>query len=407
MHARFRITQVFAAVFCASLLGMALFVSCAKNAAAPQSLPRIVIVTPSETAAPDAFHAAESFAKSPIEGKPSAEFLHLALPDKPKGESGVASFIVDAAADLRVRAIVVAPAVRGTAEGLRRAKEARKAGSELFCVVGGSSDDELAIESSADIIVDLDRVYRAYITVWAAKKMGARSLVAAYEREEASSPAALRERAIMSAAAADLGLGYAAMVAPEGVGDVAFVRAGSGAWLRQYGPDAAFYCSSRELVQSIISGAIGGGGMVVDAAGAASAGAYAAALGVDLSSAKGDSKKERALVEAAAAAVGMKGRLGLWDAADGDACVAGLSEFATRVIKGTAKKDEIKDLTAALDARTGSAWIADYDVDSSTGVKSANRILVRQDIYLLGKGYLQSALQQVPSKYLYIQASGE
>jgi hypothetical protein len=387
-----------AVALCGATLG-----SCAKGKAEAAPKPGLLLVlTPPESAAGPEFRAAEALAGQGLKG--GLEVSHLAFPDKPKGESGIAAFIADAAADPRIKAVVVVPAPLGTAEGFRRAKEARGKKADLLCIAALTSDDELSIEASADLVVDLDRSYRAYIVAWEAKKMGAGALVAAYEREEDSSSATMRERAIQSAAAADLGLRYASKTAPEGVQGADFARSGTGAWLREYGHDTAFYCSSRTLAPVLISGAIGGGGMVVDLAGSATTAAYAKAFGVDLSGAKGDAKKERALVEAAAAAVGMKGRLGLWDLSIDEAAVPGLAEYAIRVMKGQAAKAQAKDLAAALDAG-GSLWIAEYDIDPSTGVKSANRILLRQDVYVLGKGYLQSALQQVPPKYLRIEAA--
>jgi hypothetical protein len=400
--------------FAAAALGAALILgSCSRAREPPVAAPRVVIATPSEAAAPGEFRGAEAFVRDYSGAKAGGEALHAVFPDKlkPSDPEAVAGFIAETAADSRVRAIVVDPAPAGTAEGFRRAKEARARGpraeaAALLCVASGAGDDRLLIESAADLVVDLDRVYRAYLIPWAAKKMGAGSLVAAYARDESSDPDSARERAIMSAAAADLGLRFAAMTAPAGVDAAAFVRASTGAWLREYGPDAALYCSDPALAPPLLAGAIAGGGIVVDAAGAATRASYAAALGLALSSAKGDPKKELRLLEDAVGSVGERGRLGLWEAGYSESSARGLGEFAMRVCRGESRKDEVKDLVSALDSRSsGAGWLADYDIDPGTGVRSANRVLLRQDVYVLGKGYLQSALQAVPAKYLAM-ASG-
>ena len=86
----------------------------------------------------------------------------------------------------------------------------------------------------------------------------------------------------------------------------------TGAWLRDYGPDAALYCSDAALAAPLIAGAIAGDGIVVDAAGQATRAVYAAALGLDLSPARGDAGKERRLLERALAAIGGRGRFGEW-----------------------------------------------------------------------------------------------
>jgi hypothetical protein len=389
------------------MLSAGAFSSCsARGAATSVAATQVVLITPPESSAPLQYRGAEAFVRDHAASK-GLTAVHVSFPDakKVENERSVAAFIEERARDERVAAIVVAPAPQGTAEGFRRAKEKRPG---ILCVCSGSSDEPLAIESAADLVVDLDRVGRAYLSAWEAKKMGASALVAAYTRDEDSDPVALRERAIMRAASVKLGLKYAAMVAPKGVGAEEFARAGTGAWLRDYGPKASLYCSDPSLAGPVLSGAVAGGGIVAEAAGEATRAAYAAALGVDLSEAKGDRAKERRLLEKAASAMGLKGRLGLWDSGYGEASARGLGEFAMRVGSGSARKDDLKGLTAAFDARSeGAAWLADYDVDPDTGVKSANHVLLRQDVYVLGSGYLQSALRTIPPEYLTLGSSGD
>ncbi len=384
----------------------ALFVSC--HAPAKVALPpKIVIVTPSEALAPEEFKGAETLVHAYSAKGSKGEVAHAVLPDAKAAASadakasGVASFIAEAASDPRIAAIVVDPALPGSAEGLRRAKQAKPA---LLGFAGDSREDPLAIQASADIVVDLDRVYRAYLIPWAAKKMGAKALVAAYSQAEDAAPDTGREKAIMAAASADLGLKYTSIAAPPGTDAASYARAMTESWLRDYGPDAALYCSEAQLAGPLIAGAIAGDGIVVDEAGRATRAAYAAALGLDLAPAKGSVEGERRLIEQALAAVGGHGRFGEWEADFDQASVEGLGEFALRAVAGAARKDDLKDLVAAFDARSpGAAWLAIYDVDPETGVRSANRVLMRQDIYVFGSGYLQSALVQVPAKYLVLR----
>lgn len=397
-----------------ALLLAALCASCSAPGKDRAEVPRIVIVTPSEASAPEEFKGAESLALAYSAKGSKGEIAHAILPDakasgneKASGaaeartlpsEASVASFIADAASD--AKAIVVDPALPGSAEGFRRAKLAKPG---LLCLAGGSRELPLAIEASADMVADLDRVYRAYLIPWAAKKMGVKTLVAIYGQGEDADPSTARERAIMSEASTDLGLKYAAMVVPQGADAIAYARAMIGAWLRDYGPDASLYSPDAELAVPIIAGSLAGGGLVVDEAGEATRAAYAAALGMDLSPAKGDAKRERRLVERNLDALGIRGRFGEWDAGYARSSIEGLGEFAIRVVEGRARKDVLKDLIEALDARSpGASWLAAYDIDPETGVRSANRVLLRQDVYAFGSGYLQSALKAVPEKYLSI-----
>jgi hypothetical protein len=424
---------------CAATLG-----SCARVRTAEPPLPIVVVATPGASAAPAVFRGAEDFltsyfpqavgakdGKKPAP-KPLGKALHLSLPEAADGdaESAIARSIVEAAGDPRVEAIVVDPAPRGTASGFRRAKDARASPvrpgverqgdgrldeaafaarkAELLCVAVDPVESPLVIESAADLVVCLDRENRAYMAAWAAKKLGASAIVAAYDALDASSAAASRERAIQSAAAADLGLRYAAMVAPKGVEAAAFVRAGSGAWLRDYGPAAALYVSNPDLAAPLLAGAIAGGGILLDAAGESTRASCAEALGLDLGPVEGDAKKEIKLLEDATDKLGGKVRLCFWDSGYAETASAGLGEFAMRVALGKARGDELGDIVAALDSRAhGGAWIASYDLDPDTGVKSGNRVLLRQDYYALGYGYLQSALQATPLKYLILGSGAD
>ncbi len=386
-----------------ALCAMTLCTGACSRAGAQAQTPRILVITPGEALAPREFRAAEALARGlPAAGR-KAEILHAALPDKGAASAAsVAAFIAGAASDGRLKALVVDPALPGTAEGFRRAREARP-GLLLFARGGG--EDALELEASADLVVDLDRLYRAYLVPWASKRMGARALAAVYKQDEAAEPLAQRERLIMGKACAELGLKYAEFESPAGSDAVAYTRAMTGSWLQTLGRDSSFYCADPSLVAPLLSGAIAGGALAADLAGEAGSAAYAAALGLDLSPAKGEARKERSLIEAALSGLGARGRFALWEGDFASASVEGLVEFALRVASGAARKDETKALVAAFDsASSDAAWLAAYDVDGDSGVASANHVLLRQDLYVLGSGYLQSALKVVPAKYLRLGA---
>ena len=99
----------------------------------------------------------------------------------------------------------------------------------------------------------------------------------------------------------------------------------TGAWLSYYGPDASLYCSDGDLAETILAGAIAGGGIVVDEAGRATRAVYAAALGIDLGPAEGDAGKERRLLERALASL-----------ADGDDTGNGMPTTPRRASKALA-----------------------------------------------------------------------
>ena len=65
--------------------------------------------------------------------------------------------------------------------------------------------------------------------------------------------------------------------------------------------------------------------------------------------------------------------------------------------------DSLKDLVACYNEFTpGAKWNASYYTDAGTGVRNNKMVMVRQDTYVLGKGYLGVADVEVPEKYFKI-----
>ena len=64
----------------------------------------------------------------------------------------------------------------------------------------------------------------------------------------------------------------------------------------------------------------------------------------------------------------------------------------------------VQDLFATYSAATpGASWNGSYYVDVQTGVEKTNHVLVYQDTYIFGHGYLNMTDVVVPEKYLTIR----
>ncbi|HPV95729.1 MAG TPA: hypothetical protein PLS99_07680, partial [Thermotogota bacterium] len=101
---------------------------------------------------------------------------------------------------------------------------------------------------------------------------------------------------------------------------------------------------------------------------------------------------------------GGAGRFGTWAFSYGYTTTAGLGELAIRVLKGEASLTRLPDLMAAYNKFTpGAAWNGSFYVDANTGIRARNHILIYQDTYVFGQGFLGSANQEVPEKYLDIR----
>ena len=69
-------------------------------------------------------------------------------------------------------------------------------------------------------------------------------------------------------------------------------------------------------------------------------------------------------------------------------------------MEGQAKLDSLKDLIACYnDVTPGATWNAGYYVDAGTGVRNKKMVLVYQDTYMLGKGFMGATSVEVPEKY--------
>ncbi|MCL1876160.1 MAG: hypothetical protein FWF87_07900, partial [Synergistaceae bacterium] len=83
----------------------------------------------------------------------------------------------------------------------------------------------------------------------------------------------------------------------------------------------------------------------------------------------------------------------------------GLIQHAINVIEGESKMTDMQDALKAFGKYTpGAKWAGSYYVDGTTGVKLDNYMLLLQDTYVFGKGYIGSALLDVPEKYLKISS---
>ncbi|MPN48112.1 hypothetical protein SDC9_195716 [bioreactor metagenome] len=69
-------------------------------------------------------------------------------------------------------------------------------------------------------------------------------------------------------------------------------------------------------------------------------------------------------------------------------------------MKLTSKKDFLKCFDRAT---PGSRWNGNYYTDLGTGVTSKNLMLIYQDTYIFGKGFMGVADVKVPEKYRKIR----
>lgn len=318
--------------------------------------------------------------------------------------------IVGLADDPLMKAIVVNQAVPGTAEAFKRVREKR---SDILLFAGEAHEDPNVIEAAADQVVSADNVARGYLIIWAAKQMGAKTFVHISFPRHMSYELLSRRRYIMEEACKDLGLKFVFETAPDPTSDVGvagaqqFMLEKTPAWVQKYGKDTAFFCTNDAETEPLLKQLMKYGGLFVEADLPSPLMGYPGALGIDLKAEQGDWPAILKKVEQAVIDQGGSGRFGTWAFSYGYTTTAGLGEYAKRCIEGTAKLNNNADVFDAYAKYTpGVVWNGSNYKDLNSGTTSTNHILVYQDTYVFGKGYLGTTKQVVPEKYLTFRAPG-
>jgi hypothetical protein len=214
----------------------------------------------------------------------------------------------------------------------------------------------------------------------------------------------------MEQACKDLGLKFVFETAPDPTSDVGvagaqqFILEKTPAWVKKYGKNTAFFCTNDAHTEPLLKQLAKYGGYFVEADLPSPLMGYPGAFGIDLSKEAGNWPVILKKVEKAVIAAGAKGRMGTWAYSYGYTNSAALAEFGKRIVEGKAKLNSKKDLMDCYAAYTpGAKWNGNYYTDLGTGVTKKNLMLVYQDTYVMGRGYMNAASVQVPEKYSKIK----
>ena len=333
---------------------------------------------------------------------------HITYPDNfmVEMETTIAQ-IAGLADDPLMKAIVVNQAIPGTTEAFRRVREKRP---DILLFAGEAHEDPGVIESAADLVINCDNIARGYLIVAAAQKMGAKEFVHISFPRHMSYELLSRRRNIMEEACKDLGMGFHFETAPDPTSDVGvagaqqFILEKVPAWLEKYGKDTAFFCTNDAHTEPLLKRLAEEGGYFVEADLPSPLMGYPGALGIELSDVKGDWPAILERVEKAVADKGGAKRMGTWAYSYGYTTTAALGEFAKRVIEKTSEVGNVEQLFDCYGKYTpGAKWNGSLYTDVATGVEKKNHVLVYQDTYVFGLGYLGMTDVVVPEKYFTIK----
>ena len=386
---------------------LALALAIMSTAAFAQAKYHIGIATGTVSQSEDDLRGAEAMFKEYGDVKSGGMIQHVTYPNNFMAEQETTiSQIVSLANDPLMKAIIMNQAVPGATEAFRRVKEMRP---DILLLAGVPQEDPIVISSIADLVMRNDFVSAGYRIIWTAKQLGAKTFVHISFPRHMSVETLTRRRMIMEQACKDLGIKWVFETAPDPTSDVGIVGAQQfmlenvPVWVKKYGKDTAFFATNDAHTEPLIKQVVQYGGIFVEASLPSPLLGYPGALGIDLKDEKGNFPAIMKKVESVIAAKGASGRLGTWAYSFGYCATTGLTEHAIRVIEGRSKMLNISDIFSAFGKYTpGTKWGGSWYVDGGTGVKLKNFLLLLQDTYIFGRGYMKSAEIEVPEKYLSI-----
>jgi hypothetical protein len=369
----------------------------------------IGIVTGTVAQGEDEVRGAEAMIAAYGDVKDGGMIQHVTYPNNFAAEQETTiSQIVSLATDPLMKAIIMNQAVPGATEGFRRVREMRP---DILLLAGVAHEDPLVISKVADLVMRNDFVSAGYRVIWAAKQLGADTFVHVSFPRHMSVETLTRRRMIFEQACNDLGVKWVFETAPDPLSDVGVVGAQQyllenvPKWVEKYGKNASFYCTNDAHTEPLIRQIVEFGGTFVEASLPSPLLGFPGALGIDLSAEKGNFPAIMKKIEEVLVSKNAGGRLGTWSYSFPFSATVGLVQHAVNIIEGDSKMTNMQDLLKAFVKHTpGAQWGGSFYVDGTTGAKLDNYVLLLQDTYIFGRGYIGSAALDVPEKYLKISS---
>jgi len=389
------------------ILSLLVVFSVALFAAAPF---HIGVVTGTVSQSEDDLRGAEQLIKEYGAVEDGGYIMHVTYPDNFMQEVDTTiAQIVGLADDPLMKAIVVNQAVPGTVAAFRAVREMRPD----ILLLGHPHEDPNMVIETFDLAIYPDNVARGYLIILAAKRLGADTFMHISFPRHMGYELLSRRRDIMREACNDLGLEFVDMGSPDPTSDIGiagaqqFILEKVPAWLEQYGPRTAFFCTNDAHTEPLLKRIAELGGYFIEADLPSPTMGYPGALGVTITeNEKGDWPAITAKVQEAVIAKGGANRMGTWAYSLGYTCTAGLGEHAKRVIEGDSEITDFDDLMEAMMKYTpGAGWNGSLYVDAD-GIEHENFVLIYQDTYVFNPytsgGFLGMTEETVPEKYFYI-----
>lgn len=368
----------------------------------------IGIVTGTVSQGEDELRGAEAMIAKYGDAASGGMIKHVTYPDNFTQElETTIGTITGLADDPEMRVIVVNQAIPGTVAAFTQIREKRP---DIILLANSSQEDTAMIEAVSDLVVDPDNVNRGYLMILAAKKMGAKKFVhISFPRHMSIELLSLR-KSIMEEACKELGLEFIFETAPDPTSDVGvpgaqqFILEKMPAWVEKYGKDTAFFCTNDAQTEPLLKRVAELGAIFVEPDLPSPIMGYPGAFGIDLKAEAGNWPAILKKVEETVVAKGGAKRMGTWAFSYGYTATEGLVEYGKNVVEGKMEKGNLADVLKAFGQYTpGAEWNGSLYTDRASGAEIKNHVMVYQDTYVFGQGFIGNTKEKVPEKFKTIK----
>ncbi len=368
----------------------------------------IGIMTGTVSQSEDSLRGAEAAMAEYGAAEKGGKIVHITYPDNFMQEMETTiSQLVSLADDPKMKVIVAAEGIPGTVEAFRRIREKRP---DIVLLANAPHEDPEMVSEVADLLLCADYFSRGYLIVNAAKQLGAEKFVHVSFPRHLSYEVISKRRGIMKATAEELGMEFIDVSAPDPVSDVGVAGAQQYIleqvpnWLKQYGKNTAFYVTNDSHTEPLLKRVAEEGGYFIESDTPSPTMGYPGALGIKFDdSEKGNWPAILKKVEKAVEEKGGAGRMGTWAYSYNYTASLALCDLAVQIVEKGADPADFDTVIGVMKNRTpGSGWNGSYYVGVD-GVEKENNILLYQDTYIFGKGYLHMTDLKVPEKYFKVQ----
>ncbi|SET08871.1 Protein of unknown function [Natronincola peptidivorans] len=283
---------------------------------------------------------------------------HVTYPDRfmQEQETTIAQ-IVALAADPEVKAIIVVQAVPGTAAAIDRIKETR---DDIAFIVGNPHEDPDLITARADIVLDVDQLTRGRSIVEDAQKMGAETFVHYSFPRHMSYELLSQRRDIMKNTAAELGMNFVEVDAPDPTGDAGipgtqqFILEDIPRQVAALGKDTVFFGTNCAMMEPMIRSIMNEGAIYTEQCCPSPYHAYPGAFGIEIPADKaGDVDFMLAQIRAKVAEGDNTGRMASWAVPASMAMVEAGVEYGVLYAQGQVDKFDEAKMAQVLAEVTG------------------------------------------------------